>query len=162
MPELEAHNDTVRALQTKRKMDSEEAMPAPPAKRVVETWNCFNCVDKVVVGAVCPTCSGTKQASDERRADEPSPACYWHGCDLGCCTGCGMHTTSVCQRSECGADGCMEMEGCCCDCSRCNCEYHDCYCSNPGEKTLLPGGTLEKLTWFQAIVRGAAQRRAAA
>jgi hypothetical protein len=33
-------------------------------------------------------------------------------CDLGSCSTCGFHTTSVCKR--CGADGRMEYEGCTC------------------------------------------------
>lgn len=144
---------------TKKRNADSKAMPAPPAKMaVVEPWRCFYCVDKVVLRAACPTCGGNEQASDERRADEPSPACYWNGCDLGRCEGCGMHATSVCQRLKCGADGCMEMEPCFCDCSCCNCDSMRCDCSNPGKKKLLPGGTLIKLTSFQAIVRGRAQR----
>lgn len=123
-----------------------------------EPWNCFPCVDKLVLGAKCTSCHGDKRESDEQRDEIANPRCYWNGCDLGCCEGCGLHTTSVCQREECGADGCMEMEGCCCDCAACNCDYQQCFCSNPGEKKLLPKGTLEKLTWFQAAVRGASQR----
>ena len=134
----------------KRKRDDGEQWGA------VEPWNCFTCVDKPVTGARCPSCHGDKEASDERRGEEDAPDCYWHGCDLGRCEGCGMHTTSVCQREECGADGCMEHEPCICDCRECNSVCGDCYCRD--DKKLLPQGTLEHLTKFQAVVRGALQR----
>ena len=134
----------------KRKRDDGEQWAA------VEPWNCFTCVDKPVTGARCPSCHGDQEASDERRGEEDAPDCYWHGCDLGRCEGCGMHTTSVCQREECGADGCMEHEPCICDCRECNSVCGDCYCRD--DKKLLPQGTLEHLTKFQAVVRGASQR----
>ena len=142
---------------TKRKRGESEPLD-PPAKRTAEKpWKCFACVDKPVIGAHCPSCHGDEGDSEARRGEEDAPDCYWHGCDLGCCEGCGMHTTSTCQREECGGDGCMEYEGCCCDCADCNGEYGDCYCSRH-EKKLLPQGTLEHLAKFQAVVRGASQR----
>jgi hypothetical protein len=142
---------------TKRKQEQSGPLDPPAKRAAVEPWNCFTCVDKRVTGARCPSCHGEQEASDERRGEEENPDCYWNGCDLGCCEGCGMHTTSTCQREECGGDGCMEYEGCCCDCEECNSVYGDCYCSRD-EKKLLPQGTLEHLAKFQAVVRGASQR----
>lgn len=147
--EVDATKDAISALKKRKRDDGEE-------RAAVEPWNCFTCVDKRVTGARCPSCHGDQEASDERRGEEENPDCYWHGCDLGCCEGCGMHTTSVCQRKECGADGCMEHEPCECDCEECNSVCGHCYCRD--DKKLLPRGTLEHLAKFQAVVRGASQR----
>jgi hypothetical protein len=147
----------------KRKCDELEhtsgALQCPAAKRAaaVKQWKCFPCVERVVTGTCCPSCNGDEQASDRRRDEEPAPACFWHGCNLGCCPECGGNTTSTCQREECGADGCMEYEGCGCDCAKCNRVYGECYCSRD-EKKILPEGTLEQLAKFQAAFRGKSQR----
>ena len=82
--------------------------------------------------------------------------CGDDACDLGCCSMCGYHTTSICLREGCGGDGCMEFEGCTCDCAFCNTDYNGCYCKD--KNRALPEDTLMKLSLFQAVFRSIRSR----
>ena len=90
----------------------------------------------------------------------PSMADCEDSCRLGTpCPCCGGDTSSVCTR--CGADGCMEFEGCRCDCRDCNYDATTCFGEDNScacdykEKSILPRGTLRRIASFQAVARGA-------
>lgn len=89
----------------------------------------------------------------------PEPDECEGSCRLGTpCPCCGGDTSSVCTR--CGADGCMEFEGCRCDCRMCNYDATTCFGEDNScacdykDKSILPRRTLRRIASFQAVARG--------
>lgn len=125
-------------------------------------------VEYVPTSPVCSTPEPDEEPEEEPAQLPPSMDDYEDSCEGSCrlgtpCPGCGGDTSSVCTR--CGADGCMEFEGCFCDCRNCNydstriydCCVNSCECTYE-EKSILPRKTLRRITSFQAVARGARVR----